>query len=263
MGQVFINDVPIDDESPYFLHWDSTKFGKLEKREPAIIQTAGGIFAVAPLATAVKERRGSVGVYAAAIDNLDKWRVESDIRALLSGAKQLHIGSRYLNLTFTGGDEPEDGARRAGNIAGARADFVAPDPYWYLNQPLAGLGTPVNIGDEWAIYDDNSVPTLIPIFIFATNSFTINNWGNAPTFAAGTVTNGPASTTIYLKGVAGSSARLAVVLNGSGAGSFLASEELRLDPGDNAITVETAGGSLQAVSGSFSINFGNTYMRFH
>jgi hypothetical protein len=119
------------------------------------------------------------------------------------------------------------------------------------------------VGDEWAIYDDNSVPTLIPDFIFATNSFTIDNWGNAPAFAAGTITDGPVSTTVYLNGVAGSSARLAVVLDGSGAGTFLASEEFRLDPGNNAVRVETAGGSLQAVSGSFSIDFGNTYMRFH
>lgn len=265
MGQCFIDSTSIDDENPYYLDWDNTALGRLEKREPTITQTAGGLYAVTPLVTAVKERRGKVCIWAAATDNLDKWRLESDMRALLFGAKKLHIGSRYLNVNLLGGEDPESDARRAPLIAGAVADFVATDPYWYLNQPLSGLGTPVNVGTEYSLYGDGSIPPsgLIPAFVFTANSFDIENWGNALTYAAGTITDGPASTTVYLRGVAGDDARLAVVLDAGGEGTFLAISEFRLDPGTNAIRVENAAGSLQAVGGTFSLSFGDTYMRFH
>lgn len=258
---IFIDDTPVHDGAPYLVDFDGTDWGRPGTREPAITATAGGTWAVYPLATSFGERRGRLTLYAQALDAPDKWRVLSELQALLSGQRIIHRAGRQLAVYFLPAGEAESDAQKAGTIVGVTAEWVAADPFWKFNQPLAGIdGPPVNAGDAWALWDDNSHPAILPGYTFSTASFTLTNWGTAHTYAAGTITGGPASSTVYLKGPG--SNRQPVALNGAGAGAFTADGELLLVRGDNAIRVENAAGSLITPGGSFVISFGDTYMRF-
>lgn len=261
-GYIYIDDTPIDDDTPHAFGWDQWDAGEAARRPPTVQLTAGGGFAVYPLAVAYLPRNGKIAIYAAAVDQLDKRRIESDLRALLNGPRVLHFGGRWLNAYFSSAKEVSDESRKAATIVGVEASFIAAEPLWSLSQPLAGTdGAVVNIGAEWDLFDDNILPTPIPDYIFTSNAFDLENWGNAYTWAAGTVTGGPVSTTIYLAGLG--TARLAIAIDASGVGTFTAEGGFYLAPGTNPIAVQQANGSAQTVGGSFSLSFGGTYMRFH
>jgi hypothetical protein len=264
MGKVYLDDVCLDDESPYYIQWDGTDLGNIPAREPTVTQTVRGKYTVYPMDESVGERTGKVVIAAQSIDHLEKLAIESTLKALLKGSKKLHVGGRYLNAFFKNAKQSDGEVKTAPRLVVVEAEFTAYDPFWYLNQPISGIITPVNSGVEYSLYDDNTLPTVIPDYIFTANTFTMTNWGNAFTFGAGTVTDGPAgdgvNPTIWLKGEG--DYRAGVILSAGGDGTFLATDEFRLDPGTNSIRIENEDGTLATVGGTFSINFGNTYMRY-
>lgn len=261
-GYTYLDAQPIDDGAPYVIGWDETDFGSASLRQAVIQSTAAGSFVSYPLTTAYSTRNGKLAIYGSALDILDKRRLESDIKALLSGNRQLHMGGRWLNVILADAREVSNDSRKTATMVGVEAVFMAPDPLWSLAQPLKGIDGPaVNVGPQWDLFDDNAIPALIPDYIFTANTFTLDNWGNAFTWAAGTITDGPVSTTVYLKGPGAT--RVPVVLDGSGDGTFAATESLYLAPGNNTLRVENLAGALVTVGGSFAISFGDTYMRFH
>jgi len=262
-GFLYIDSTPVDDGAPYTTGWDGVDFGESSPRSPVVQPTSGGSYTILPLYTNRLPRTGKITIYALATDILDKFRVESEMRALMDGPRKVHRAGRWLDVVFTSCVEAPDDSRKAATVVGMEGRFIVPQPLWSLNQPIKGLAPSaglVNIGPEWDMWDDNSIPSTFPPYQFTTNSFSITNWGNAFTWAAGTITGGPTSTTVYLKG--SGAQRIAIPLDGSGAGSFTATQSFYLAPGANAIRLEDAGGSLVTVGGSFSISFGDTYPRF-
>lgn len=260
-GSIYLDGQPLDDGAPYHVSWDESDLGFIEAPEPTIEETASGPWAVYPLSTNLGVRRGRLAVYSQADDINHKRAVLSQISALLRGAKKLHVSGRYLNVYLRGAKEVDGPVRAAATLAGAVANFTAADPLWYLNQPLAGIDAPVNEGDEWALWDDNALPSVLPAYEFTTAEFTLTNWGTAWCYGSGTIAGGPASTTVYLKG--SGATRLAVILDATGAGTFTEAGELLLDAGDNIVRVEDGAGALIAPGLSFVISFGSTYMRFY
>lgn len=261
-GYIYIGDTPIDDGAPYLFGWDTWDEGEAARREPTVQPTAGGSFAIYPLETAYLPRTGKIAVYAASTDELDKRRIGSDLRAMLNGPRVLHIGGRWLTAYFSKAREVSDDSRKAATIVGVEAAFTAVDPLWSLAQPLAGIdGAVVNPGPAWDLFDDNVLPDPLPVYTFDSNSFDFENWGNAYTWAAGTVAGGPVSTTIYLSGLGTS--RLAIAIDASGDGTFTAEGGFYLAPGTNPIEVQDVAGAPQTVGGGFELSFGGTYMRFH
>ena len=258
---LYIDAHPVADGAPYFVDWDNTDWGSPGARRPTLTATASGTFAVYPLLTNVGERTGRLTLYAQALDYLDKRRVLSEMGALLYGQRTIHLGGRWLSVFFQPGAEVDGEARRSATLAGYTAEFVAPQPFWSLNQPLSGILTPTTPGEEWQLWDDNAIPNILPEFEFTTASFTLTNWGTAFTWAAGTITNGDEGT-VYLVGPG--SARLAVEVDAGGDGVFLATSEFLLEVGDNAIALQHEDGSPYVPTDpDFVISFGDTYMRFH
>jgi hypothetical protein len=262
-GYTFVDANPVDDGQPYVMGWDLTNWGKTASRPPTIQSTAGGSYTAYPLITNLVPRQGKLAVYAQSTDELNKRKVESDLRALLQGQRRLHLAGKFIDVFLSNAEEVGDDSKKAARLIGIVADFVAPIPLWSLNQPIKGVSpnAPVNAGAAYGLWNDGTIPALIPAYKFAVNTFTMNNWGNAFTYAAGTITAGPINTTVYLRG--SGSTVVAVPLDGTGAGTFLATSLLYLAPGNNTIRVEDVTTALVTVGGSFVLSFGDTYMRYY
>jgi len=262
MTYLYAGATSLNDGMPYFVDWAETDFGFAAKRASVVKNTAGGIFTVAPIATAYQERRGRLAVYATATGFADKRRALSDLTSLLSGTTQLHLAGRYLEVEFLGAPEV-DRAKRTDRAFGLTAEFRCSVPFWNLNQPLRGLVSPVNIGPEWERFDDDGDPDPLPASSFDEAEFVFDNWGNAFTYGAGTIVGGPVSTTVYLRGLG--AARVAVTLDSAGVGAFAATDEIYLAAGENnSVRVEDAAGALVDLTSlpDFAIDFGETYVRF-
>lgn len=259
----FADATPLDDGQPYYVDMLASSWGSPPRRPPVVTPTYGGNYTVYPLPTAFAERRGRLRVFARGTSYPDKQRALGELVGVLSGEVQLHKAGRYLDVSFL--QAPEDEATQGlGKGFAVLAEWIAPVPFWRLNQPLRGLAAPVNIGDEWELYDeDGSLPDPLPEYVFTTAEFVFTNWGTAFCYGAGTVTAGPPDTTIYLSGLGES--RVAVALDASGNGAFAESDEFYLAAGDsNSIRVEDAAGDLVDLTSlaSFELAFGETYMRF-
>jgi hypothetical protein len=268
MGYIYLDATPIDDSAPYMFGWDRMDLGSADAREPQITSTAGGLFEVFPIATAYGARKGTLAIHAVCADQLNKRRLESVIKGLLNGNRILHFAGKQLPIYLFGAKEVADDSRKTATMIGVEASFLAGQSLWSLNQPLKGVVAPVNIGTEWKLWADGSLPAPLPAFNFTTAAIAFNNWGTAFAFAAGTVAGGPAgdgvTPTIYLHNTtAGApSSRLAIVLDASGNGSFVATSEFFLAPGLNTLVVENGAGAPIAPGATFTIGFGDTYMRY-
>jgi hypothetical protein len=268
MGYIYLDATPIGDGLPYHFTWDRMDLGSADAREPQMTSTAGGNFEVFPIATAYGARKGTLAIHALCADQLNKRRLESVIKGLLNGSRTLHFAGKQLPIYLFGAKEVADDSRKAATIIGVEASFVAGQPLWSYNQPLKGLLVPVNAGQEWKLWDDGSLPAIIPAYGFTTAALTFSNWGTAFTWAAGTIVSGPVedgvNPTVYLHNTTAGAptARLPIVLDAGGNGSFLASSEFFIGVGANTLVVENLAGAAIAPGGSYKISFGDTYMRY-
>ncbi|MNS41367.1 hypothetical protein D3C72_737180 [compost metagenome] len=259
-GRAFVDATPIDGELPYILAWQESDWGDVEGREPTTTDTAGGVWTVYPLETAMNPRKGKLVIYAKASDLLTKQKLESQMKGLLWGRHRLHVGSRHLEVHFGASREVGNDSRRAATVVGVEASFTAPDPRWKLNQPLNGILRPVKSGPQWGIFDDQFIPLVLPAYAFTVAAFSFDNWGTAWTYGQGFIQNGPSNQTIYLRGVA--DVRTEVRLDAFGQAVITEGHMLFLRPGINPIRIEQADGRLLPLPNGFKLDLGDTYMRF-
>lgn len=269
-------EIDLDDgagSGSYHLDLEATSWGNAAQVEPEEEQSQDGPVLWLPTENAWRRREIRLAGFLECVSLFDKDAKRSTLTRLFQGRKVLRRYGWEIEVFGMAPVEQGD-TRRAWQLLGYEVALYATPPFWRMAIALNAIG----YGDA-LLYPDMGIPAgeAQPPYLFGRDlggaqaitaspgtgaHLTITNWGAAPANPAASITAGPLSTTLYLRG--SGPYRVAVSTNGSGAATLTEAQKFYLAPGANALRLENAAGTALDLTGyaTMRIDFGATIFRF-
>lgn len=281
MPDLYINGVELDTLTEnYGVNFALSQFGKASQPLANVKKTRSGNVAQYPSKENWLPREGKLSAkIRKAVSYWDKERLRSElVRVIYSqNPGQLVYGPYQLNaVSFEAPDILNDDRTNTGHSMRMEIKWVASDPMWELNQPLNNIKYDTNPAlyyDTGIPFDEDQPPYLFGrdlsgLQMLATNPgalgnhLVFHNWGTAFLYPTIVITNGPPSTSLYLKGSL--SRRLLVTTDSSGNATVLKSHRFYLASGYVGIRFEDEAGTALNLTPypNMRVDFGNTKLRY-
>lgn len=275
LGAALSSETDLDDGSVFLFDWTQTDWGEAAQPDPEEQATQKMSVIHYPGPESWKRRELKIVCYRICSSHNDKRFQASQLAALFQGRRTIRRHGWEMDVVFLAPREVGESTKTPLLIGFEVVGFASP-PFWRAVDSLSAI--------QWesTLYPDYGIPPqeVFPPYIWIPGGgdgtpyaplvlnpgggshLTFNNWGSAFVYPSISITGGPTSTTIYLKGPGNFRAK--VTTNGSGAATLADTGRLYLPPGYSGIRLENAAGTALDLSSyaNIRIDFGSTKLRF-
>lgn len=272
LGVAHTSETSLDDDAKYYFDWEATDWGFAGQPEPEGEQSVEGAVVYKALDQSWMRRQIRLAGYVEVASHNAKIRAMSDLAKLLQGEKTIRLKAWEIDVTGLAPTE-RDETKEVPQVLGYECVMYATPPFWRLMTDFdsiiygaflyADMGIPFGEAQPPYLFGrDLSGAQAIAANPGSGSHFTIDNWGTAFCYPTASISNGPVSTTLYLKGAGRT--RLKLTTNGSGGVTFTPADRFYLAPGSQGIRFEDAAGAALNLTAqtTMRINFGSTIPRF-